>query len=109
MKKRIPGKSVLEASALGFGPADRNHWKSSTALCLLAASLFTSASAQVENNNSSNPEQVTTTAVTKKNRQHLARCLTRLGAVEAKGDNAWLRPNAENSQCDDADPDSLPA
>jgi Esterase/lipase len=65
MKKRTPGKSGLEVSALGFGPVNWNHWKSSIALCLLAASLFTSASAQ-ENNDSSKPEQVTTLAVTKK-------------------------------------------
>ena len=44
-----------------------------------------------------------------KSRQHLAWCRARLRAVEAKGDNAELRPNAENCQCDDADRDSLPA
>ncbi|MGA8312531.1 MAG: dienelactone hydrolase family protein [Terriglobales bacterium] len=65
MKRRTLGKSGLEVSALGFGPVNRNHWKSSIALCLLAASLFVSASAQ-ENNNRSKPEQVTTPAVTKK-------------------------------------------
>jgi acetyl esterase/lipase len=65
MKKRTLGKSGPGVSALGFGDVNRNHWKPSIALCLLAASLFTSASAQ-ENNNSSKPEQVTTPAVTKK-------------------------------------------
>jgi hypothetical protein len=65
MKNRTRGKSGREVSALEFDPVTRNHWKSSIALCLLAASLFTSASAQ-ENNNSSKPEQVTTPAATKK-------------------------------------------
>ena len=44
MKKRKLGN--LEVTALGFGAMHRNHWKSSIALCLLAASLFTSANAQ---------------------------------------------------------------
>ena len=65
MKKRIPGKSGLEVSALGFGPMNWNHWKSSIALCLLAASLLTSSSAQ-ENNNSGKPEQGAAPAVAPK-------------------------------------------
>jgi hypothetical protein len=65
MKKRTLGKSGPEVSALGFGPVHRNHWKLSIVLCLLAASLFTSARAQ-ENNNISKPELVTTLAMTKK-------------------------------------------
>jgi acetyl esterase/lipase len=65
MKRRTLGKSGPEVSALGFGAVNTNHRKSSIALCLLAASLSVSTSAQ-ENNNSSKPEQVTTPAVTEK-------------------------------------------
>jgi acetyl esterase/lipase len=83
MKKRTLGKSGTEVSALGFGPMNRNHWKSSIALCLLAAFLFTSASAQ-ENNNSSKPEQVTTPAVTKK--------VINLWPGVAPGSEQWKQP-----------------
>jgi hypothetical protein len=65
MKNRTLGKNEPEVSALGMGPATRNHWKSFILLCLLSASLFTSARAQ-ENNSSSKPEQVATPAVKKK-------------------------------------------
>ena len=65
MMKRTLGKSGAEASVPGFGPMNRDHWKLSIALCLLAASLFTSASAQA-NNNSNKPEQATTSSITTK-------------------------------------------
>ncbi len=65
MKKRTRGKSGAEASMPEFGPMNRDHWKLSIALCLLAASLFTSASAQA-NNKINKPEQATTSSITTK-------------------------------------------
>ncbi len=84
MKKRTRGKSGAEASMPGFGPMNRHHhWKLSIALCLLAASLFTSASAQA-NNKINKPEQATTSSITTK--------VVNLWPGVAPGSEQWKQP-----------------
>ncbi len=83
MQKRKLGKSNLEAAATGFGAMTRGHWKLSIALCLLAASLLTSASAQ-ENDNRNKPEQATTSSIETK--------VINLWPGVAPGSEQWKHP-----------------
>ncbi|HYM77710.1 MAG TPA: alpha/beta hydrolase [Candidatus Dormibacteraeota bacterium] len=83
MKKRTMGKPGSEVSAPGFGPINRDHWKLSIALCLLAASLFTSASAQ-ENNNSSKAKEAPKSPVTPK--------VINIWPGVAPGSEQWKQP-----------------
>ena len=87
MQKQEPGKSNLELLNLGVtrtNSPSRKHRKSLIALSLIAASLFTSASAQETNN--SKPEQAPPSAIATK--------VINIWPGVAPGSEQWKQPEA---------------